>query len=228
MLFRSSPVVFESAQGIKVAFVGVTEQTNGLSLPENSPLQIIRSDNIEEMHRQVKLAKSQSDFVVLSIHWGSEDSLHTTENQRTLSLLFADWGVDLVLGHHSHSLQPMQWLSRKGGGETLVVYSLGNLVSSMLYPVHMLGGVLDIDITKDLVSGVARITRAELHPIVTHYEGSGRLNVRVYSFDDYTEELAKSHGIILTAPNFGRKYMENIIKTNIPQEFLPGLSAKTP
>jgi poly-gamma-glutamate synthesis protein (capsule biosynthesis protein) len=224
----NSPVVFESAQGIKVAFVAVAEQTNGLSLPDSSPLRIILSDNIKEMHRQVELAKAQSDVVVLSIHWGSEDSLDTTENQRTLSNLFADWGVDLVLGHHSHSLQPMKWLPRKGGGETLVVYSLGNLVSSMLYPVNMLGGVLDIDITKDLVSGVTEISRAHLHPIVTHYEGAGRLNVRVYSFGDYTEELAKSHGVTSTAPNFGRAYMENIIKTNIPQEFLPGLPAKTP
>lgn len=213
------PLLFEK-NGITLGFVPVTEHTNGLKLPAETPLRFIRSDEYDLMKQQVELARANSDFVVVSIHWGTENSNNTNDNQLELAQMFADWGVDLVLGHHSHTLQPMEWRTGRDGNRTLVVYSLGNFISSMLDPQNMLGGVLDLDIEKDAQTGEAAITRAKMIPIVTQYDTTARNNVRIYPFADYTDELVGKHGMKQWHGQFSLTYLSGIIKKNIPAEFL--------
>lgn len=213
------PLIIEK-EGIKIGFVPVTEHTNGLKLPAETPLRFIRSDEKELMKQQVALARANSDFVVVSIHWGTENSNNTNDNQLELSQMFADWGVDLVLGHHSHTLQPMEWRTGQSGKRTLVVYSLGNFISSMLDPQNMLGGVLDLDIEKDPKTGETAITRAKMIPIVTQYDTTGRQNVRIYPFAGYTDALVSQHGMKQWHGHFSVSYLSGIIKKNIPAEFL--------
>ncbi|WMJ82520.1 CapA family protein [Oscillospiraceae bacterium LTW-04] len=213
------PVTIEK-NGITIGFVPITEHTNGLKLPAKTPLRFIRSDEYDLMKQQVELARANSDFVVVSIHWGTENSNNTNDNQLELSQMFADWGVDLVLGHHSHTLQPMEWRTGQGGNRMLVVYSLGNFISSMLDPQNMLGGVLDLDIEKDPKTGETTITRAKMNPIVTQYDTTGRKDVRIYPFIEYTDELVKKHGMTQWHGQFSQTYLSGIIKKNIPTEFL--------
>lgn len=206
--------------GITIGFVPITEHTNGLKLPAETPLRFIRSDEYDLMKQQVELARANSDFVVVSIHWGTENSNNTNDNQLELAQMFADWGVDLLLGHHSHTLQPMEWRTGQSGNRMLVAYSLGNFISSMLDPQNMLGGVLDLDIEKDATTGETAITRAKMIPVVTQYDTTGRNDVRIYPFAEYTDELVKKHGMTQWHGQFSLTYLSNIIKKNIPAEFL--------
>lgn len=206
--------------GITIGFVPITEHTNGLKLPAETPLRFIRSDEYDLMKQQVELARANSDFVVVSIHWGTENSNNTNDNQLELAQMFADWGVDLLLGHHSHTLQPMEWRTGQSGNRMLVAYSLGNFISSMLDPQNMLGGVLDFDIEKDATTGKTAITRAKMIPVVTQYDTTGRNDVRIYPFVEYTDELVKKHGMTQWHGQFSLSYLSNIIKKNIPAEFL--------
>ncbi len=206
--------------GITIGFVPITEHTNGLKLPAETPLRFIRSDEYDLMKQQVELARANSDFVVVSIHWGTENSNSTNDNQLELAQMFADWGVDLLLGHHSHTLQPMEWRTGQSGNRMLVTYSLGNFISSMLDPQNMLGGVLDLDIEKDAKTGETAITRAKMIPVVTQYDTTGRKDVRIYPFVEYTDELVKKHGMTQWHGQFSLSYLSNIIKKNIPAEFL--------
>jgi len=212
------PLLYEK-NGITFGFVPITEHTNGLKLPKDTELRFIRSDEYDLMEQQVKLARENSDFVVVSIHWGTENSVNVNDNQLYLAQMFADWGVDLVLGHHSHTLQPMEWRTGKEGNKTLVVYSLGNLVSSMLNPQNMLGGVLDLEITMG-PDQKPEITRAKMIPIVTQYDTANRREVRIYPFSDYTQELMDLHGVAVNYPHFTIQYMQDIVDKNIPEEFL--------
>ncbi len=207
-------------EGITIGFVPVTEHTNGLKLPAETALRFIRSDEYDLMKQQVALARANSDFVVVSIHWGTENSNNTNDNQLELAQMFADWGVDLVLGHHSHTLQPMEWRTGQSGKRTLVVYSLGNFISSMLDPQNMLGGVLDLDIEKDAKTGETAITRARMIPVVTQYDTTARQNVRIYPFADYTDALVSTHGMKQWHGQFSLSYLSGIIRKNIPAEFL--------
>lgn len=49
-----------------------------------------------------------------------------SEEQKYLVQLAADHGAHLVIGHHPHVLQPIEWIEGKNGNHMLAVYSLGN------------------------------------------------------------------------------------------------------
>lgn len=74
------------------------------------------------MESQVKaLTAKGAEIVIMSIHWGDEGVYIPNEQQTTLGHDAIDAGVDIVFGHHSHTLMPVE--NYNGG---IVYYSLGN------------------------------------------------------------------------------------------------------
>jgi poly-gamma-glutamate synthesis protein (capsule biosynthesis protein) len=68
-------------------------------------------------------ARARTSFILCLVHWGDENTAHVTERQRELARWLIDRGVDVVVGCHSHCLQPMDYYHGRP-----IVYSLGNLV----------------------------------------------------------------------------------------------------
>ena len=67
-------------------------------------------------------ARSQGcDIVTVSYHWGDELDYHPNANQQKLGKATIDAGADLVIGHHSHRINPIEEYNGK-----YIVYSLGN------------------------------------------------------------------------------------------------------
>ncbi|MBR6735909.1 MAG: CapA family protein [Oscillospiraceae bacterium] len=229
----SSPIITEK-NGISIAWVPMTEHTNGLTLPAETEMCYIITNEYDLMEEQIKLARESADFVIVVPHWGTEYSIDSNDNQEYLAQLFADWGADLVIGSHSHTLQPVEWLTGEGGNRTLVVYSLGNFIGNMLYPQNMVGGILDVDITKDGATGEVSITRAEVLPTVIHFEGLAK-HIRVYPVEEYTAELAANHGMeqldamyeVTVTQSLTLPYIRSIIEHSVPEEFRPNLDLST-
>ena len=69
----------------------------------------------------IKEAKSNSDFTVMYVHWGSESTDLVEKSQRDLARAYADAGADLIIGDHSHCLQGIDYVD-----DVPVFYSLGN------------------------------------------------------------------------------------------------------
>lgn len=69
----------------------------------------------------VKKAKQTCDLVVVSFHWGDELDYAPKSNQIMLGRAAIDSGADLVLGHHSHRINPIECYKGK-----YIVYSLAN------------------------------------------------------------------------------------------------------
>jgi poly-gamma-glutamate capsule biosynthesis protein CapA/YwtB (metallophosphatase superfamily) len=65
----------------------------------------------------------KADYVVVSIHWGTEKALHTEEWQVNLAHSVVDAGADLVVGHHPHVLQGIERYKN-----AFIAYSLGNFL----------------------------------------------------------------------------------------------------
>lgn len=85
--------------------------------------------DIEGLIAQIKKARQESQVVVVSLHWGNEYQAGPDPAQEDLAQRLAGAGADLIWGHHPHVLQKMEWLKTPGGRETLVIYSLGNLLA---------------------------------------------------------------------------------------------------
>lgn len=95
-------------------------------------------------------------------------SFSPNAEQKRLAQLLADEGADVILGSHSHNIQPLEWLTGAGGNRTLVAYSTGNLISTMLYSYYMVGGLLTFDIVAEAGSK-PYIDNVVFVPTVTHY-----------------------------------------------------------
>lgn len=77
----------------------------------------------DEIVDEIKKIKSESNFVVVSAHWGSEYNLQESENQKTLAHMFVDGGADVIIGSHPHVVQPIEIYKDK-----VIFYSLGNMI----------------------------------------------------------------------------------------------------
>ncbi len=73
----------------------------------------------EDVEKHIK----QCDFVIVSLHWGTEGSLWPSVEQRKLAHDIIDWGADAIIGHHPHVLQGIEIYNNKP-----IFYSLGNFV----------------------------------------------------------------------------------------------------
>ena len=205
------------AGGVTFAWLSYTLSTNGIVKPESSPIVIPYIDDGLILY-DIARAKEAGDFVIVSIHWGSENTQTPTDEQRRLARLIADGGADLIIGHHSHTLQPIEWLDTDRG-PVLCFYSLGNFVSGMSNPVNMVGGLFRFHIVSD-ETGRLVVSDPVIHPTVFYY-GMDWYNTRLYPLEAYTADIASSHGVAISGyrltPDDARQYVLNAIDP----EFLP-------
>ncbi|MFL6557515.1 MAG: CapA family protein, partial [Bacillus sp. (in: firmicutes)] len=133
--------------GIKLAFLSYTYGTNGISVPHGKDF-LVNLINRETMKEEIHRAKQHADVGVMSIHWGIEYKRIPTKEQKDLAKFLANEGVDIIIGSHSHVLQPMEWIKTADGRQTFVIYSLGNFISAQYSNYRDIGGLATIDITK--------------------------------------------------------------------------------
>ena len=67
--------------------------------------------------------KAENDYVIVSCHWGQELKETPKPYQIQLAHQLIDKGVDLILGHHPHVVQGIEFYKNR-----LIAYSLGNFV----------------------------------------------------------------------------------------------------
>ena len=166
------------AQGIKIAFVAFTKGLGGRGLPAgnehlvnllyedyDSTYETLDKDQIETILRNVQAEKP--DIVVALVHWGSEYNEYsedTSRSQNSLITLMQKYGVDIILGTHPHTLQPIVFDKAKG---TLVAYSLGDFFGDASRGGTNYSIILDVEITKDTTSGTTKVTGYSYTPIYT-------------------------------------------------------------
>lgn len=162
--------------GISFAFLAYTYGTNGIQAKHDYTVNYIDDKRIK---RDVKKARQQADIVIVSMHWGTENSFAPDDWQVKLAKKMADWGVDLIIGTHPHSIQPVQWIKGKGNHKMLVTYSLGNGLNGMLETQNMLGCLFTCKFVK--TNQKIQLKEPKMEPIVSHFERIGEIPVDVES-----------------------------------------------
>ena len=142
----------------------------------------------------IQKAKELADVVIVCPHWGNEYITTPSKVQETFALQMTEAGADVIIGTHPHVVQPVQWIESENGNRALCYYSLGNYVSGQDQAISMLEAMAWI--TFSVEENRVEILEEEtgVIPMVCHYENGPR-NHQVYMLEDYTSELANSHGI---------------------------------
>lgn len=212
-------VEFIEKDGLKIGLVGVTQHTNGIKLPTDTAVKIIYTDNEEAIKAKIEAAKKECDVVLVNAHWGEEYTNVPTDLQRNLAKKMADWGADVIIGHHPHVIQPVEWIEKDDGSRTLVAYSLGNFISQQNRAPRMIGGMLRYDLTKDFASGKVTISNVSFETIVTHFVNN-KHDIQIYRLSQYNDTLAKAQASRLKQSDFSMKYINDYVNRVIDSEFL--------
>lgn len=205
--------------GIKIAFVTYTYGLNGMTLPSSSKIHIPLIDD-DEIVRMVEKAKTLADATVCVMHWGTDGSTVVTNEQKRLAGLITDAGADVILGMHSHTLQPVEWQVGRNGNKTLVIYSLGNFLNAQYDSINLVGGIITFDIVKK--DGAVTIEDPIMNPIVVQYDND-RLGFQIYLLENYTASLAAAHGTVKfgTLKTFTLDTAKGFVTAAVDKEFLP-------
>ena len=103
----------------------------------------------------------------------------------------ADAGADLIIGGHTHTLQPVELLTASDGRDVPVYYSLGNFLSHQKEKMNLLGGMASVTIVKD--ADGTHVSEYDLKPtinVILRNENTGWYTYRPMLLDSYGTELA--------------------------------------
>jgi poly-gamma-glutamate synthesis protein (capsule biosynthesis protein) len=134
--------VFTEANGIKVGWLGMTRWLNGNHNPDKDDQPHVNffpypgesggaagADEAQVL-AAVKAARTQCDFLVVSIHWGIEYAPAPRPEDIDAAHKMLDAGASVIVGHHPHVLQPVETYRTADGRNTVIFYSLGNFLSN--------------------------------------------------------------------------------------------------
>jgi hypothetical protein len=119
---EAEKINIRTVKGVKVAHLSYSWESflNPTPAKERWAFNRISTEEIKE--DETRARKQGAEVVILSVHWGLEHYNEPSVPQLQLAeRLTTETGIDLVIGHHAHVVQPIQ----KVNG-TWIAYSLGN------------------------------------------------------------------------------------------------------
>ena len=148
-------VVFD-IEGTKVGFLGYSDfYQYGYGIPGQKELRYLEAtDNIsgiaplkfDLIEQDIINLRESVDYLIISLHWGVEESHHVPEEQREFAYKILDAGADAILGHHPHQLQGIEIYNGKP-----IIYSMGNFIFDQNDKENNETVIIDMDIKNDKV-----------------------------------------------------------------------------
>ncbi len=186
--------------GITYTMLDYTYATNGIPRPEGKDYLVnvwptdfdVNDPNMdveyhkykEQVRKDVEAVRDKVDFLIVCMHSGVEYAEDESEYQRDAAKFLASLGVDLVIGTHPHVIQPAEYI-----GDTLVYYSLGNLLCAQMqddYYNKVTSVLATMTIRKTNDSGERRIKieNVKNHLMYSYYDQASWSDYCVVSFED--------------------------------------------
>lgn len=176
--------------GIKVGIIATTFGLNG-HLPPEVHANIVNVDPLNKrgqvevplaLARQIEQCKQEKcDIIIASLHWGLEGEFFPLRRQINLAHRIVHLGVDIIIGHHPHVIQPVELYEPENERyrKALIFYSLGNLTHPFNLPHFALSLLAQIEVIKGKLAGKRKtfINNVQAIPLLfRHSNNSAELN----------------------------------------------------
>ena len=189
---RNEIRVYEQ-NGIKYAFLAYTTLSNR----KTNKSYLINMYDEERVKSDIEKIKNQVDVIIVSMHWGEEYVNMPNSSQKQIATYLSSLGVNLIIGHHPHVVQPVEYV-----GDTLVIYSLGNFISNQLSIGLNQGIGLMVGVEIELTNEGVKFNNLYKELILSYAENSK--NFKVIPFSKLNNDLLNDY------KNVEEKYM-NIV-----------------
>ena len=132
------PVLMEK-NGYKIGLLAYTDMAN-IVYEGNPSISFAAGDekagviprDYETARQAVAKLRSSVDLLIVSLHWGVEESFTITPEQIDFARKLLDDGADMILGHHPHQFQGIEIYKGKP-----ILYSMGNFMFDQNDPENM-------------------------------------------------------------------------------------------
>jgi poly-gamma-glutamate capsule biosynthesis protein CapA/YwtB (metallophosphatase superfamily) len=137
--------------GITFSLLAYSYSTNGNPIPKGKDYLVSLIDTAKIVENVIN-AKSKSDIVIVSFHFGEEYRQRQSKWQEMVVEKAIQAGADIIIGSHPHVLQPGNYFhSDKSSLDSgLVVYSLGNFIANQQERYKDAGSIFRFSIVKNL------------------------------------------------------------------------------
>lgn len=182
---EGDPYIFEK-KGIKVAILNYVTQDTNPNLPNDAK---VRPNwfYLKKVEEDIAKLKDKVDYIIVYPHWGGRMEGAKLPDRELIPIAhkIIDAGADLIIGHHSHTIQPYEIYKGK-----YIFYSLGNFCFS---DIRINGRIIGFDKKRTSEFVIVNIKLS-------------RDNIYVY----YT--LGNKKGPFITIDNHSRFIYDNIMK----------------
>lgn len=142
-----------------------------------------------EAHKRRSEAEAV-DLLIALVHWGAEWHMQPDADQRLAAHDMIDAGFDLVVGGHSHVLNPPELYRGR-----LIAYSLGNFISDFAEFETRIGAVLEVSVVRTPSDDIAVVDFAYL-PVLTDRDGHVVMPLRTELTGEQQEAWAFARRIV--------------------------------
>ena len=161
-----------TANGIRVGFISASYTSindNGRSKNQY----VARVEDKARLLSSIKDLKIRSDFIVISMHAGTEYKTKPNTVQTSFAHLAIDSGADLVIGGHPHWVQTIERYK-----DRYIFYSLGNFIFDQEWSRETKEGLmLKVELAQSGKDGImqTRLSQVEIIPIIIENYSTPRL-----------------------------------------------------
>ncbi len=214
---------------IKYTMLNYTYGTNGINVPSGKeylvniwPCNGSNPDNDtkyqeykEVVKKDIEKVRDKVDVLMVAMHWGVEYTHTPTSYQKDMANFLVENNVDIIIGTHPHVIMPVTWID-----DTLVIYSLGNMISAQETKVDnntTIGLLTSIKITKTVDGDNSSIRLSDLNNelIYTYYENYTNFKVIPFSNPDIKTHLSDYERLYNKYSNIVKDNDDNILVNNL-------------
>lgn len=219
-------VQIREVNNITYTMLNYTYGTNGIPVPSGKEYLVnvwptdldlndpAKDDEYQEyketIKKDIEKVRNEVDVLIVAMHWGIEYTHEPTEYEKDMAKYLASLKVDIIIGTHPHVIQPVTWID-----DTLVIYSLGNLISAQYQDENynkMVGLMTSLDITKAEKNNQSEIKIDNINNelIYTYYKGYRNFKVVPFSNSEIKNYLSNYQSVYETYKAIVQKYDSNI------------------
>jgi poly-gamma-glutamate synthesis protein (capsule biosynthesis protein) len=169
-------------------------------------------------------ARKNAQIVLVSAHWGTEDSNTVNADQKAAAQLLADNGATMIIGTGPHVEQAVARITASDGRSVPVWYSIGNMLSSQLGINGLTSGVALADI--DMNDAQPVVKQLAFAPTFMSYEWSAadkaaqnllaRHNLKLLPLAQSDSQIQTMFGPGYSASE-RKSYLENVLDASVAQ-----------
>lgn len=149
------PAIIEE-KGVKIGLLAYTDMAE-ITYKGKPPLSFLAgSDNsgvaprrLDFVLEDIKGVRDSVDILMVSLHWGIEDSFDVHPSQVSFAHELIDAGADMIVGHHAHQFQGIEIYRGKP-----IFYSLGNFIFDQNDPENQESFIINLKYSEKRLVGL--------------------------------------------------------------------------